>query len=135
MSPAGVVILAPIAVGELFDKISILMLKQAHLADGGQVANVALELEALEAVRLSAGLGGRFEDLFTALREVNGRLWRVEDDLRRLEAEQRFDADFIAAARSVYRLNDERAALKRRINLASGSRLVEEKSYGDGPAA
>ncbi len=60
---------------------------------------------------------------------MNGALWQVEDELRAREAEGRFDADFVEAARSVYRLNDRRAALKRRIDVAAGSLLREQKSY------
>ncbi|MDQ0506928.1 DUF6165 family protein [Xanthobacter agilis] len=132
-APSGVTLLAPISVGELLDKISILMLKAERLTDGGQIANVSRELEALRALRAASGLAAGFEDLFAALLDVNGRLWHVEDELRRLEALQCFDASFIALARSVYRLNDARAALKRRINLQSGSWLVEEKGYSEHP--
>lgn len=130
MSTAGVMILAPISVGELYDKITILMLKMEHLTDEAQRANVSRELDALRELRTSSRLADSFEDLFGALLDVNRRLWHVEDELRHLEARQDFGAPFVALARSVYVLNDERAALKRQINLHSGSWLVEEKSYG-----
>lgn len=131
MSATGTVILAPISVGELYDKITILMLKMVHVADPAQRDNVARELEALTELRVSSRLGESYEELFASLLEVNRRLWDVEDELRRLEAAQNFDAPFISLARSVYVLNDERAALKRQINMLSGSWLVEEKCYAD----
>jgi hypothetical protein len=70
-------------------------------------------------------------DLWAQLRTVNERLWVIEDDLRILEKAQRFDAEFVRLARSVYFENDERARIKREINLRLGSTLVEEKSYQD----
>lgn len=124
-----ILILAPISVGELFDKISILMLKAEHLVDPEQLSNVVRELDALRALKVTSGLEGCFEELFAGLAAVNRCLWGLEDELRGLEAEQRFDSQFIAAARSVYRCNDQRAALKRQINLMSGSRIMEEKSH------
>lgn len=121
-----------VSCGELLDKITILEIKRERIADPGKVANVARELGvlsqawaglALDAVAADVG------DVRRALKEVNERLWVIEDDIRQLEREQRFDADFIALARSVYRVNDERARLKRRVDELLGSRLVEEKSY------
>lgn len=126
---SGITVVAPISVGELLDKISILMLKAERISQADQRLNVARELAALEALRAGLDLASRFQDQFAALLEVNGRLWQVEDELREHEAQQRFDAGFIALARSVYHLNDARAALKRQINVLSGSWLVEEKSY------
>ena len=72
------------------------------------------------------------------LKAVNERLWVIEDEIRLKEADQAFDAEFVRLARSVYFENDERARIKREINTALGSTLVEEKSYkdyrGDRPA-
>jgi Family of unknown function (DUF6165) len=123
-------ILVPVSPGELLDKISILRIKLARIQDAGKLANVKLELSLLE--RTWADCGGAGHDVALderALLNVNERLWDLEDRLRDKEARQTFDRDFIELARAVYRCNDERAAIKRRINLQLGSRLIEEKSY------
>ena len=123
-------ILVPISPGELLDKITILRIKTARILDPGKLANVRLELDLLERTwrdsRFAATDVAREE---RALQAVNERLWDIEDRIREKEALQTFDRDFIELARAVYHSNDERAAIKRRINLALGSRLVEEKSY------
>jgi hypothetical protein len=123
-------ILVPISPGELLDKITILRIKEARIQDATKVANVKLELSLLEQTWESSGCAaadvGADE---RALQAVNERLWDIEDLIRDKEARQSFDRDFIELARSVYVCNDERAAIKKRINLALGSRLVEEKSY------
>ena len=124
-------LLAPISVGELYDKITILEIKAALLADPGQRANVLRELAALEAVRGREVVpSAELQDLCSELKAVNRRLWDIEDALRAQERDGRFDARFIELARGVYRENDRRAALKRRINQLTGSEIVEEKSYG-----
>src|SRR6266480_2027257 len=99
-------LLVPISPGELLDKITILRIKQVRIP---------------EAAKLAADE--------RALQDVNERLWDIEDRIRDKEAKQSFDRDFIELARAVYVCNDERAAIKKRINLQLGSRLVEEKSY------
>ena len=132
-------LLAPVSYGELLDKIAILQIKSERMADPAKLANVRNELSALEktwmahpaAVEDIAGLRAR-------LKAVNERLWVIEDDIRIKEKAQEFDAEFIRLARSVYVENDERARIKKDINLALGSAYVEEKSYQDygrGPAA
>ena len=124
-------LLVPISVGELFDKISILEIKAEEIADPAKRANVMHELGALDAVRgREVAAGPELEVLYAELRAVNRRLWRIEDDLRAIERTGLFDERFIELARSVYRNNDERAAVKRRINELTGSEIVEEKSYG-----
>lgn len=132
-TPAPRVLLAPISVGELLDKITILDIKAERLSAGEARANVERELGALKALRDAQDLPTDIEALADALAQVNRRLWDVEDALRRLEGEGRFDADFIALARSVYGENDRRAALKRQINALANSMIVEEKLYS-GPA-
>ena len=127
-------LLVPVAAGELIDKITILRLKAERLQRPEALANVSRELQALEAVlnEASPALGVHAVlSLTDALQAINTQLWDVEDALRLLEAEQRFDQKFIRLARSVYQLNDQRAALKRQINEACGSSLLEEKSYGE----
>lgn len=120
----------PVAVGELFDKITILRIKAARLTDPGQLDNVRRELADLEAVAATVPGSVELDDLVLRLQVINDGLWDVEDGKRAHEREGRFDADFIALARRVYRENDQRAALKREINRLTGSTLVEEKSHG-----
>jgi uncharacterized protein DUF6165 len=120
----------PISPGELLDKITILRIKSARMQDAAKLVNVRRELELLERTWrtvLPAGLDIKPEE--QALEAVNAKLWDVEDLLRDQEAEKRFDAKFIELARAVYFTNDERAAIKKRINVKLGSALVEEKSY------
>ena len=123
-------ILVPISPGELLDKITILRIKSARIADEGKLANVHRELSRLQASRVAVlGADADLAVEETALERVNAELWDIEDRIREHEAQQRFDAAFIELARAVYLRNDERAALKRRINLKLQSALVEEKSY------
>jgi uncharacterized protein DUF6165 len=123
-------ILVPISPGELLDKITILRIKVARIQEAGKLANVKLELAMLE--QTWRDCGGAAPELALdehALQNVNERLWDIEDRIRDKEAKQTFDRDFIELARAVYVSNDERAAIKKRINLQLGSRLIEEKSY------
>jgi hypothetical protein len=117
----------PVSWGELIDKITILEIKAARIADADKRANVARELAALTAVR--GPLSDSLADLTHELRQVNEALWTIEDDIRECEMRGDFGPRFIELARSVYKRNDRRAALKRRINELLGSELVEEKSY------
>jgi len=123
-------ILVPVSPGELLDKITILRIKGERMQDAAKLANVRLELELLERVWKDSGCAGHDVALEErALQNVNERLWDIEDRIRDKEARQTFDRDFIELARAVYVCNDERAAIKRRINVQLGSRIVEEKSY------
>jgi hypothetical protein len=120
----------PISPGELLDKITILRIKSHRITEPQKVANVRLELDALEQTWGSSAYAGI--DIAVdvdALMRVNERLWKIEDDIRDKERAQAFDAEFIQLARAVYIENDERAAIKRRINTTLGSSIVEEKSY------
>lgn len=122
----------PISPGELLDKITILRIKSARMSDPDKLANVRVELQALEETwRGSPYARTGIEADVNALLEVNERLWVIEDDIRDRERAQAFDAEFIRLARAVYFENDERAAIKRRINLKLGSSIVEEKSYAE----
>lgn len=116
--------------GDVVDKIAILIIKANRLSEPTRLANVHTELETLRAAWSETPFPP-LEALadWSELCEVNGKLWDVEDDLRDLERKQDFGPEFVELARSVYHLNDRRAALKRNINVALGSRLVEEKSY------
>lgn len=129
----------PVSFGELIDKITILEIKSERIEDPAKLANVRRELAALDATWRACPAGAI--DIAAAraeLKAVNERLWVIEDEIRLKEADQAFDAEFIRLARSVYFENDERARIKREINTALGSTLVEEKSYkdyrGDRPA-
>lgn len=120
----------PVSVGELFDKITILRIKAERIGDPAKEANVRRELEALEAEAARVPASPHLDALTAELHAINAGLWDVEDAKRRHEREGRFDADFIELARRVYKENDQRAAIKRRINAVTGSSLVEEKSHG-----
>jgi Family of unknown function (DUF6165) len=123
-------ILVPLSPGELLDKITILRIKVARIQEAAKLANVKLELALLERTWQECGAAAHDVALEErALHEVNERLWDVEDRIRDKEARQTFDRDFIELARAVYLANDERAAIKKRINVQLGSRLIEEKSY------
>ncbi|HEY2340018.1 MAG TPA: DUF6165 family protein [Steroidobacteraceae bacterium] len=123
-------ILVPVSPGELLDKITILRIKVARIQDATKLANVKLELSLLEQTWKDSGAAAHDVALDErALENVNGRLWDIEDRIRDKEAHQTFDREFIELARAVYICNDERAAIKKRINLQLGSRLIEEKSY------
>jgi uncharacterized protein DUF6165 len=123
-------ILVPVSPGELLDKITILRIKQVRIPDAVKLANVKLELALLEQTWRDSGCAAQEVAADErALQQVNERLWDIEDRIRDKEAKQSFDRDFIELARAVYVCNDERAAIKKRINLRLGSRLIEEKSY------
>jgi hypothetical protein len=117
----------PISVGELVDKITILRIKQDHLGSTS-LANVQRELQLLEQVLSDSGIVLSTDEV-AKLARVNRALWDIEDQIRDYERRGCFDDAFIALARSVYFSNDERAAIKRRINQVCGSLLVEEKAY------
>ncbi len=128
----------PVSYGELLDKIAILQIKSERIDDPAKLANVRNELEALEtcwmahpAVAKPSAPGDDLVALRTQLKAVNERLWVIEDDIRVRELAQDFGTEFVRLARAVYLENDERARVKREINLALGSDLVEEKSYQD----
>lgn len=122
-------ILVPISPGELLDKITILRIKSARMQDPAKLANVRLELQLLEKTWKEHSGDVEVGAEIQALQAVNEQLWDIEDGIRELEAAQRFDHEFIELARSVYLCNDERAAIKKRINTRMGSRIIEEKSY------
>lgn len=125
-------ILAPVSFGELLDKVTILQIKSERMTDAAKVANVRKELTALERIWNEHPASNiNVDNLMKRLKAVNERLWVIEDDIRILEKQQRFDDEFIQLARSVYFENDDRAKIKKEINLALGSAYVEEKSYQD----
>lgn len=115
-----------VSIGEVLDKVSILSIKLNKIDDIEKLRNVSKELSLLTK-ELPKGI--LEDDLYTKLCGVNMHLWGVEDELREMESKQDFSPVFIKLARSVYRLNDERAAIKKQINIKYKSDLVEEKSY------
>lgn len=117
----------PVSWGELIDKITILEIKRARLSREEARANVGREHALLHAT--AADALAQVAPLVAQLKAVNETLWEIEDAIRAEEAQARFGADFIRLARQVYHRNDERAAIKRRINDQLASGLVEEKSY------
>ena len=122
----------PVSFGELLDKLAILDIKSERMSDPAKLANVRKERDALTAT-WNAHVASKTDisQLRAELKAVNERLWVIEDDIRIKEKAQAFDAEFIKLARSVYFENDERARIKKDINLALGSSYVEEKSYQD----
>ena len=124
-------ILIPVSPGELLDKITILRIKAERIVDAQKLANVSLQLELLEKSWRDSGAAHEVTVDEQALQRANERLWDIENRIREKEAAQAFDAEFIVLARSVYLYNDERAAIKARINAQLGSRIVEEKSYSE----
>jgi tetratricopeptide (TPR) repeat protein len=120
----------PCSLGELIDKITILRIKAERIGEPEKLANVRRELNLLERLAREDGTSMPPIDLLTdQLAGVNGRLWTIEDELRSCEREGDFGSHFVALARSVYRENDTRAAIKRAINTLASSALFEEKSY------
>ena len=118
-------LLVPVSIGELVDKITILEIKLEKITNNGALANIEKELKALKNIQVT-----HIEpELFENLKNVNLEIWNVEDELREYERNQTFNNDFITKARSVYILNDKRAAIKKHINNKYNSEIKEEKSY------
>jgi hypothetical protein len=126
--------LVPVSWGELLDKITILQIKRERIADRACLANVLKELDQLQHTGAPALERDGVSALVAQLKAINEQLWEIEDAIRQEEQVGRFGARFIGLARSVYRENDRRAALKRKINSLLNSELVEEKSYWCAPA-
>jgi hypothetical protein len=124
-------ILAPISVGELFDKISILEIKLERLESAEKVANVRHELNLLRRIVAESGitLTNELNAAIAKLKSVNTAIWEAEDHIRDFERLGAFGDAFLKVARSIYRLNDARASAKREVNLLTSSSVVEEKSY------
>ena len=118
-----------VAPGELLDKLTILEIKLERITDPRKIANIQLEYESLSKVENRMPSNGTLAELKALLKEINRRLWDIEDEIRDLERAKNFGLEFIAVARSVYRTNDERATVKRQINELLKSAFSEEKSY------
>jgi hypothetical protein len=123
-------LLVPISPGELIDKVTILEIKSQRMSDPAKLHNVRTEFNLLsETWKASPFAATDISAEWTGLRDVNAKLWDIEDRIRDKERDGLFDAEFIELARAVYVTNDERAAIKKQINTKLGSTLVEEKSY------
>ena len=119
----------PISLGELVDKISILMIKKKNISDSIKLQHINKELEFLEKTLKKYISEDEINDFLLKLVNINSKLWDIEDDIRECERKKLFDQIFIDLARSVYFTNDERALVKNDINKTFGSELVEVKSY------
>ena len=119
----------PISLGELVDKISILMIKKKNISDSIKLQHVNKELEFLQKTLKKYISEDKINEFLLALVNINSKLWDIEDDIRECERKRLFDQTFIDLARSVYFTNDERAKVKNDINETFGSELVEVKSY------
>ena len=120
-------ILAPISIGELIDKITILEIKQIYMT-GIKLKNINKEMKLLKNILQDKNLEINI-DLIKNLKKINKKLWEIEDNIRIKESNQEFDEEFIKLARSVYIENDKRASIKKEINQKYNSDLIEEKSY------
>lgn len=121
-----------ISSGELIDKISILMLKKEFITNKDQLTNINFELNTLKPLIKKHKLDNiEIDKLTNELYEINKELWVIEDDIREKEKKAAFDKEFIELARSVYFTNDKRSEIKKKINIISGSKIMEEKSYSD----
>jgi hypothetical protein len=115
---------------ELADKVSILAIKLIKITSSEKLENIRKEYELLQPLLLAAGISQQTPE-YQQLQQINLELWDIEDRIRLKESRRQFDEEFIQLARSVYLKNDQRAAIKRRINLNTGSKLIEEKQYVD----
>ena len=119
-----------VSVGEIMDKLTILEIKSEKIQDEAKLANVCKEKDSLlPVIDQPAYQTDEVKQLVDELKGINLKLWEIEDAIRVKEADKSFDKEFIELARSVYFTNDKRADVKKQINLATGSQLVEEKSY------
>ena len=119
----------PISLGELVDKISILIIKEKNITDETKLDHVKKELDFLQNTLTNYVQQEEINDYLANLININSKLWDIEDDIRECERNKLFDQTFIDLARSVYFTNDERAKVKNDINKTFGSELVEVKSY------
>lgn len=121
-----------VALGELIDKITILELKDERIADAGKRKNVRFELATLAALlEQTCERNATISEFRAMLKDVNAEIWDLEDSIRDHERRKDFGTSFVEVARRVYKTNDRRAALKRKINLIGGSTIIEEKSYAE----
>ena len=119
----------PISIGELIDKISILIIKKKNITDVHKLRHIEKELSLLESTLSESVNDKKVKEFKDSLIEINSTLWKIEDDIRKCEKDKAFDQKFIDLARAVYQTNDKRSEIKLEINEFFGSTLVEVKSY------
>ncbi|RKY55055.1 MAG: hypothetical protein DRP96_13005 [Candidatus Neomarinimicrobiota bacterium] len=117
-----------VSIGEIVDKLTILSIKLDKFKDPEKRKNVEKEYQILLQSLKTSDITPESEE-FKKLKTINLKLWDIEDKIRVKEAEKSFDDEFIELARSVYFTNDERATIKKQINLKFNSDLIEEKEY------
>ena len=123
------IINTPISLGELIDKISILIIKDKKIKDEKKLALIQEELTLLNTTLKNAINNNDINNYLIQLVDINSKLWKIEDELRNCERSKKFDKKFIDLARSVYIINDNRSKIKLEINNKFGSKIVEVKSY------
>ena len=125
------IVSVPVSIGELVDKITILIIKEQNARDEVQLQNIKKELVLLQGKLDDLGIAGHpaFEPLLTILMGVNAKLWHIEDQVRIKTRNEEFDDEFIEIAKSVHSTNDERSAIKKQINTLFNSEIIEEKIY------
>lgn len=123
------ILFVPTSWGDLIDKITILEIKVERLPSDTARANAARELQLLNEIGAPALLNPGVQTLVAQLKSINATLWDIENAIREHERSADFGETFIALARAIYHHNDQRGAIKRQLNLALGSGLIEEKSY------
>ena len=121
--------LTPLSIGELVDKITILEIKEKNIKDTNKLVNVQTELKTLRIILNKLNVKNEISAEILKLKNINLKLWDIEDDIREEERKSNFGDRFIKLARSVYFTNDKRAEIKKVINLKTNSGLIEEKSY------
>ncbi len=125
-------IVTKLSIGEFLDKLTILEIKSDRIKDADRLLNVRNELALLREIWADSGYQlADIQGEYDKLKGINEALWKIEDDIRLKEGDQCFDGEFVQLARSVYVTNDQRAEIKKVINIKLGSDLVEEKSYQD----
>jgi len=121
----------PVSLGELVDKITILQIKLIEIKDEEKLKNIQKEYDALTSLPIYKELRTQISSYLNQLFIVNQKLWTLEDDIRKCEKAESFDDIFVRCARHIYKTNDERSRIKKELNLAFGSELIEEKSHGE----
>ena len=121
--------MTPLSIGELVDKITILEIKEKNIKDTNKLVNVQTELKTLRIILNKLNVKNKISAEILKLKNINLKLWDIEDDIREEERKSNFGDRFINLARSVYFTNDERAGIKKVINIKTNSGLIEEKSY------
>lgn len=123
------IVFAPISIGELVDKITILEIKESQISDLIKLENIKKELMALNSLSIYQNNKQALFDYQKELREVNLTIWDLEEKIRYLERMENFNDGFIETSRRIHRANDERSFIKKKINILFASELSEEKSY------